>query len=150
MSLIIDTCNNNSGFISAILTIITIFLSLFAIIVSIKAMRLPYKQDLKIYSAIDDTDGKPELHLTLINVGHWPIYLNSVTLNQAIMPLVLGWLEEEISENDRILTPQIVHNYIVPMQNYDLDQYAHEDFEIKLKIDTTTKTYTRKLNWIRG
>ena len=44
----IEWCNNNQGFISAILTILTLFLSGLAIYVSIRTARLPYKKKLKL------------------------------------------------------------------------------------------------------
>lgn len=46
----IEWCNNNQGFISAILTILTIILSGLAIYVSIRTARLPYKKKLKLNS----------------------------------------------------------------------------------------------------
>ncbi len=49
----IEWCNNNSGFISAILSIVGIMLSLIAIIVSIRTARLPYKRKIKVTSSTD-------------------------------------------------------------------------------------------------
>lgn len=49
----IEWCNNNTGFISAILSIVGILLSLIAIVVSIRTARLPYKRKIKVTSSTD-------------------------------------------------------------------------------------------------
>ena len=51
MSEIINWCNNNDGFIMAILAILSLILSAVAIIVSIKTARMPYKKGLKLGSS---------------------------------------------------------------------------------------------------
>lgn len=47
---IIEWCNNNYGFIAAILSVIGVFLSLIAIFVSIRTSRLPLKKEIRISS----------------------------------------------------------------------------------------------------
>ena len=42
----IEWCNQNNGFISAILSIIGLLLSIIAIVISIHTARLPYKKKL--------------------------------------------------------------------------------------------------------
>lgn len=51
MSEIINWCNNNDGFIMAILAFLSLLLSAVAIIVSIKTARMPYKKGLKLGSS---------------------------------------------------------------------------------------------------
>ncbi|WP_294408507.1 hypothetical protein [uncultured Ruminococcus sp.] len=53
MGLIIKWCNENNGFITAILSIIGLLLSVIAIVVSIRTARLPYKKKLKLTSSFD-------------------------------------------------------------------------------------------------
>lgn len=152
MRAFIDLCNANSGFISFVLSIITLLISILAIGVSIRAAVLPYEQALQINTAIlEDDDDKPEVHVELVNMGYFPIYLNSIVLYQTIMdPLGLGFWEEELTTEERILAPQVPRHFIVPMQNYDLEKYEHEKFWIHVKIETTNKTYERKIGWARG
>lgn len=50
---IIDWCNENTGFLSAILSIVGILLSFIAICISIHTARLPYKKSLKLSSFYD-------------------------------------------------------------------------------------------------
>ena len=53
MELIINWCNENNGFITAILSAIGLLLSVIAIVVSIRTARLPYKKKLKLTSSVD-------------------------------------------------------------------------------------------------
>lgn len=50
MKIIIDWCNDNYGFIAAILSIVGTVLSFITIVVSIRAARLPFKKGLKLSS----------------------------------------------------------------------------------------------------
>lgn len=148
----IDLCNANSGFISFVLSVITLLISILAIGVSIRAAVLPYEQALQINTAIlEDDDDKPEVHIELINMGYFPIYLSSIILSQKIMhPLGLGFWEDELTMEEKILTPQVPRHFVVPMQNYDPKKYEHEKFWIHVEIATTNKTYHRKIGWTRG
>ena len=53
MELIVNWCNKNNGFITAILSAIGLLLSIIAIVVSIRTARLPYKKKLKLTSSVD-------------------------------------------------------------------------------------------------
>ena len=48
----IEWCNQNNGFISAILSIIGLLLSIIAIVISIHTARLPYKKKLLLGSSL--------------------------------------------------------------------------------------------------
>lgn len=48
MSEIINWCNNNDGFVSAILALLSICLSVLAIVVSINVAKLPYKKKVRV------------------------------------------------------------------------------------------------------
>jgi len=52
MTCFIQWCNDNSGFLSALLSIIGLIMSMIAIIVSIKTARLPYKKKLLLNSTL--------------------------------------------------------------------------------------------------
>ena len=53
MELIVNWCNENNGFITAILSAIGLLLSVTAIVVSIRTARLPYKKKLKLTLSVD-------------------------------------------------------------------------------------------------
>lgn len=48
----VDWCNYNSGFVSAVLSIATILVSIIAIVISILTARLPYKKKAKLSGSI--------------------------------------------------------------------------------------------------
>ena len=50
---IINWCNNNTGFLSAVLAALSLLLSSIAIIVSIRTARLPYRKRIKLYPTTD-------------------------------------------------------------------------------------------------
>ena len=49
---IVEWCNNNSGFFSGILSLLTLVVSIIAVIISIHTARLPYKKKLVLNSNI--------------------------------------------------------------------------------------------------
>lgn len=53
MADIINWCNLNNGFLTAILSLIGLIISTVAIIVSVSTARLPYKKKLKLSSSLD-------------------------------------------------------------------------------------------------
>ena len=71
LSNIIQWCNENVGFATIVLSELTLFVSIIAVIVSIRTARLPYKKLLKIeavsYYTTDDASG---LYVTAINCGN--------------------------------------------------------------------------------
>lgn len=53
MDCIINWCNNNVGFMEALLSTVGIILSIIAIVVSIRTARLPYKKGIKLSKTFD-------------------------------------------------------------------------------------------------
>lgn len=49
----IEWCNNNNGFLTALLSLIGLSVSIIAVIVSIRTARLPYKKRIKLSSTTD-------------------------------------------------------------------------------------------------
>lgn len=52
MKTLIDICNNNEGFVSAILSCTTIIISVIAIFISIRTAKLPFRKKLKLSGSI--------------------------------------------------------------------------------------------------
>lgn len=69
---IIEWCNNNQGFISAILSLLTLIVSIIAIIISIVTSRLPFKKKLLLTcgSFIGIGVECTGTHVTVTNVGN--------------------------------------------------------------------------------
>lgn len=61
MEKIIEWCNLNNGFLTAILSMVGLLLSLTAIVVSVRTALLPFKKKIKISSSVTITFSKNEL-----------------------------------------------------------------------------------------
>ena len=89
MSAFIEWCNNNTGFVSAILSFVGVSISLIAIIISLWTARLPYKKKLAITSGTYFTtyDDEVGIHITVTNVGNRPVYIDTVgiVVNKQLM-----------------------------------------------------------------
>ncbi len=82
MSDIIKWCNENEGFLTAILSLATVFVSILAIIISICTARLPYKKKLLVtvghYFGVGiDSDG---IYVTATNIGNRNINISNIGL----------------------------------------------------------------------
>lgn len=77
---IIQWCNNNQGFISAILSLLTLIVSIIAIIISIITSRLPFKKRLLVTygSFIGIGFEGTGLHVTVTNVGNRNIFIKNL------------------------------------------------------------------------
>ena len=82
---VIQWCNDNNGFLSAVLSFIGLFLSVTAIVVSIQTARLPYKKKLLLSYCIlldvDEHDHMPIINgieVSATNISNRPIILTIV------------------------------------------------------------------------
>ena len=53
MGEVIQWCNENNGFLTGVLSLLTLVVSIIAIIVSIRTAKLPYKRKLRLSSSLD-------------------------------------------------------------------------------------------------
>ena len=148
---LIKYCNENSGFISFILTLITIIISILAIIISIKVALLPYKKNIKIYTMLEKHKERHQLNIVIVNIGITPVYLEDVTIKQKIMnPLSLGCLDNEYPIKKRILNPNIPNEYIIIFENYNETKFDHKSYPIELDIRVSGKSFKTKIDWVYG
>lgn len=87
MNNIIQWCNENNGFISALLSFLTVLISVVAIAISIKMARLPFKKKLKLsgtigYAMRTDTDSVEVagLYVNVCNIGNRPVSIKYLGL----------------------------------------------------------------------
>lgn len=148
---IINFCNQNSGFISAILSIVTIVLSICAIVISIKTAMLPYTKKLRIYTGLDfDEDGNYTMEIYLYNLGNSPVYIKSIEVSQKeIAPLCLARLHSEIPMEKHYLIPHMFCSFTLPLENCNAAD-NHENSYIDISIDTETKVFRKRINWAVG
>lgn len=80
---IIYICNENQGFISAVLTIMTILISVIAIITSYKVGNIPYKKKLRAIPCVFQENGEWVMDVMLINYGLITLVLEGVVIKDA-------------------------------------------------------------------
>lgn len=151
MKCIIDFCNTNSGFISAILSIVTILMSVAAIIISILTALLPYKKRLRFYTGLNyDEQGNYSMDLFLFNLGNFPLYIRSITVtHKTHEPKVLATLFEE-THNEKCLIPQQTfcsYHFMLNNCNANDSDYSRP---IEIVVCTETKTFKETIGWAVG
>lgn len=72
---IVEWCNLNSGFLTGVLSLLTLVVSVIAIVISIHTAKLPYKKEIKLSSSIDvffsrnDTTGETDSQIIGVSVN---------------------------------------------------------------------------------
>lgn len=146
---IIVWCNENEGFVAMVLSIVTILISVIAIVVSINTARLPYKQNLKFdYYIYDNSNGIPEIHMTVVNVGNCAVYVDFISIEQEYDWIAqLGNEEYKMMLEERLIEPNVAHKYVIPIEHYS-EQMEERAFDIV--VYTTKHSYRKCCNWARG
>lgn len=80
MNYIIQWCNINQGFLSFALSLLTIFISFIALIMSYKIGRLPFKMKLSVYPTYYIEKGKKVISLDLVNQGNIDFPISSISV----------------------------------------------------------------------
>lgn len=82
MDLLINWCNGNQGFISALLTIMSIALSVIAIIISVITAKLPFRKKIAVAYftniGVGDYEGIEFFSVEATNIGNRVIKINYV------------------------------------------------------------------------
>lgn len=92
MQEIINWCNTNNGFLTGILAILSLFISVIAVFISILTARLPYKKKVKITCGRYFTTpyGENGINVGAVNVGQLPVRISMMGLlirgNQYFQP----------------------------------------------------------------
>lgn len=72
--------NTNEGVVSAILTVMTIIISVIALFISIKLGRIPYQKKLSAIPFYQEVDGEPTVDIMLVNYGLCSIVIEYITV----------------------------------------------------------------------
>ena len=78
MSEIIQFCNENQGFFSAILALLSLLVSIIAILISLYSIRLPYEKRLSFSGYVYEKTGKLLGTITVVNVGKSIVHIRDV------------------------------------------------------------------------
>lgn len=86
---IIVWCNQNTGFVSAVLSLLTILLSIIATVVSIRTARLPYKKSMQLKCGRAYNGCGYGIYITAINTGNRPITISMMGLEVEEKQLII-------------------------------------------------------------
>lgn len=141
---VINLCNENDGFISAILTIVTTVLT-------IKLSLLPLKNKIKINYFCDEGENEFDYSFKLFieNVGNVPEYINYVEITDDT-GVYLYISSDQMKEDERILPPQTVHCFSFDLENVENIRQDLSKNHFNIKINTLKKEYTFKQIWAVG
>ncbi|MDB2011233.1 hypothetical protein [[Clostridium] symbiosum] len=124
---VIEWCNNNTGFATIVLSILTLIVSIIAIFVSLSTARLPYKKRMLVERGTFISSDGIGFHVTTTNVGNRQVkissigfkinsyvYINKFTLHESQIVLSQGETTSqyyEIQDFKRALAKMKVSNY---------------------------------------
>lgn len=128
---IIKWCNENTGFATIILSVLTLIVSIIAIFVSISTARLPYKKKLLVERGSFISNTGIGFHVTATNVGNRQVKISSIGF--------------KVKSVVYINTTTIHESQIVLNQGETTSQYYNiQDFKralSKMGISNFTKIY---------
>lgn len=73
-------CNQNEGFLSAILTMATLLLSTLAMIMTYRLGVMPYKKKLAFVPSVYESEGNIYMELTVINCGNATVCIKNLSI----------------------------------------------------------------------
>ena len=137
MSGIIQWCNSNQGFVSAILSVNSLILSFIAIVVSIIATRLPYKKRILLSSSLsygvtyDNKMSFMGIEVAVTNIGNVPINVSY---------LGLGWFEKGKLVKMFPLNRKMTGSGILKPQERNTNLFSKDEI-----IDLINKTNNKRI-----
>lgn len=121
---LINWCNENVGFISLLLSLLTLIVSILAIFISIKTAQLPYRK--KLLLTVNNYDA-PGFHgygilVSVTNIGNRTIFIKKIGLllnndyftDYSMTPECTGWIkqgeEKSIAFSNEYITQDFCDN----------------------------------------
>ena len=142
----IEWCNNNMGFVSLLLSALTLFVSIIAVVVSVRTAKLPYKKKLMVSSGNYISQDGLGMHVTVTNVGNRKVKMKK-------MGILIG--EIVYTDKNRLLEGHIDLNQgdetshyfrLDEMQNLiRVNKIDKSDKMIAYVEDTEGKKYKKKI-----
>lgn len=142
---LIALCNDNAGFISAILAVITI-------LISVKIGRLPYQKKLSFYHYLD-SDETNEIIATVYvsNEGSCPVYIDKLIAKDGFFKTI-GQCEQIPNTtliDDRLLEPQKTLLFKIRLKGYRWNSQEKRG-ALRFILTTGRKNITYRTNWCIG
>lgn len=76
----INWCNGNQGFLSAVLSVVTIFISILAIRMTYKMGKMPYKKHISIIPFLSGDEDKYFIDVMVVNTGLATVLIRSISI----------------------------------------------------------------------
>ena len=141
---IVQWCNNNEGFTSAILSMLTLIISIVAIYSSIKLAYIPYKKRVIINPVFGMKKDKFYLELTIANSGNKLIGINYI---------IVKYKNIYIGGNDKkkFIEPSKTKRFFIDMDLKYEDIKFDNNPKVEIEIcDTERKEYKFKSGLAMG
>ena len=131
MNDIVRICNENQGFISAILTVMTILISVIAIFSSHRVGKIPYKKKLAVIPTYESVD-EPVIDVMLVNYGLMPLVISHI----AIYDAKRSWVGGTSVMKPIVLEPSKSKRFTISIQDRNglIEKYAI-DLNRKMTIE---------------
>jgi hypothetical protein len=71
-------CDAHAGFISAILSLLTIFISTLALIISSQISKIPYKKRMAVIPGYYEENGEPVINMMIVNYGLTALVIDNI------------------------------------------------------------------------
>ena len=140
VSYIIDLCNENNGFISAILTVMSIVLS-------IKLARLPYLKKVSFNSYLDkNSHGDIVLVIFIANIGNCPIYVDEIITKEGYRKTICS---DTFNSFRVIIKPQEYREHRVVLRGYK-PLRTNEYKPLRIVMKAGRKTFKYRIDWAMG
>ena len=142
---LITLCNDNAGFISAILAVI-------AMLISIKIGKLPYQKKLSFYHYLDSDETKEIIATVYVsNIGSCPLYIDKLVAKEGFFKTI-GQCEQISNTaliDDRLLEPQKTCMFKIRLEGYKWDSQKKWHM-LRFVLTAGRKKFSYKTNWAMG
>ena len=141
---LIILCNDNSGFISAILTIVTI-------VISIRIGKMPYEKKLVLYHYLDNDEAdNVVVEIYVSNVGSCPIYVDSLVIKEGRFKVITQCNEfTSLLISDHLINAQETRNYSIKLPRYKIWS-SRKRKALRIVLKAGNKTFRYKADWAMG
>lgn len=134
----IEWCNNNEGFIGAILSILTIIVSIIALYTSIRLAYIPYKKRLLINPVFGFKQDKYYLELMVANSGNKLVGISYILVNYK-----KSWIGG--NDKQKFIKPSQTKKFFIELDLNENDTKFDNNPQIEILIcDTEKKEYKFK------
>ena len=142
---LISLCNENAGFISAILAVTTMF-------ISIKIGRLPYQKKISFYHYLGSDETKEIIATVYVsNIGNCPLYIDKLIAKEGFFKTI--GLCEEIS-NTELIEKRLLESKKTRVFKIRLEGYKWTSSEkwrtLRFVLITGRKKFSYRTNWTMG